>query len=580
MNPDSVISDHSSLTLVVELCDRLARHRHQSLWQREVEETVGNVLKAFGIPGSPRVEVTKALAAPLSAESILRMRLNGRDCPYPAELLSRVFAFVTGEEPGDPWQPDQMPVRLTEQPEQMSLFAQLLTSAIMQSRPAQLLSARALSSCREALIEEAGTNDLPDAETLRQMFTEVLRLGISLDNRKVIASVLQEAMKQKWSVETVSEELIAALLPEVIEIQIAPEYFRELTLHATADDRDVFSMMRDGLFYELGVRFPPIRFVPTPELASDSFRFRINHQTTLPWRGLRKEERLVNDTVERLSLLVRPPDARARAATNPANGNRCAIIAAEDVVKAKDAGLTTWTPLGFMVLALSGELRAHAGCFLDIRAAQTQIDQLKLYFPQLVAAALARYSPEQIARTQRLLLAEELPVRNLRHILQALVDFDFIEVDDSQYILFAPWLPTRVDPSPEWSRDPVALAAQARATMKNYITHKYTRGSWSLPVYLLDPKIEQWIVEHQPFAFDAEMADEVWDECELIRSAIREEVREIFLNTRPALLTTVSVRQSLREIIAPVIPAIPALCYQELAPDLNIQPIARISLDQ
>jgi type III secretion protein V len=579
MNPDSVISDHSSLTLVVELCDRLARHRHQSLWQREVEETVGNVLKAFGIPGSPRVEVTKALAAPLSAESILRMRLNGRDCPYPVELPARVFAFVTGEEPGDPLQPEQMLARLTEQPEQMSLFVQLLTSAIMQSRPAQLLSARALSACREALIEEAGTNDLPDAETLRQMFTEVLRLGISLDNRKVIASVLQEAMKQKWSVEAVSEELIAALRPDVIEIQIAPEYFRELTLHATADDRDVFSLMRDGLFYELGVRFPAIRFVPTAELAPDSFRIRINHLTTLPWRGLRKDERLVNDTVERLNLLVRPPDA-PRAATNPANKNQCAIIAAEDEVKVKEAGLTTWTPPGYMVLALSRELRAHARCFMDVRAARTQIDQLKIYFPQLVAAALARYAPEQIARTLRLLLAEELPVRNLRHILQALVDFDFIVVDDSQYILFAPWLPTRTEPAPEYSRDPVALAAQARATMKNYITHKYTRGSWSLPVYLLDPKIEQWIVEHQPFAFDAEMADEVWDECELIRSAIREEVREIFLNTRPALLTTVSVRQSLREIIAPVIPAIPALCYQELAPDLNIQPIARISLDQ
>jgi type III secretion protein V len=47
----------------------------------------------------------------------------------------------------------------------------------------------------------------------------------------------------------------------------------------------------------------------------------------------------------------------------------------------------------------------------------------------------------------------------------------------------------------------------------------------------------------------------------------------------PTVLTKASVRPILRKLIAPVYPRVAVLCYQELALDLNIQPIARIGFD-
>jgi type III secretory pathway component EscV len=44
----------------------------------------------------------------------------------------------------------------------------------------------------------------------------------------------------------------------------------------------------------------------------------------------------------------------------------------------------------------------------------------------------------------------------------------------------------------------------------------------------------------------------------------------------PAILTTAHVRPALRELIASEFPGIAVVSYRELAPGLNIQPIARI----
>ena len=48
---------------------------------------------------------------------------------------------------------------------------------------------------------------------------------------------------------------------------------------------------------------------------------------------------------------------------------------------------------------------------------------------------------------------------------------------------------------------------------------------------------------------------------------------------RPQILTIMEVRSSIRRLIAPLIPWLEVISYQELTPTINIQPIGRISFN-
>src|SRR5262249_25707535 len=148
----------------------------------------------------------------------------------------------------------------------------------------------------------------------------------------------------------------------------------------TADsdsERDKFAMMRDGLFYELGLRYPKFRFVPVEGLKPNSFTFKISHLTTLPRIGLQPNECLVNDTPDRLRLL----NIQGKAAINPANGNECGIIDTTFQHIALSADLTTWNQMAYLVLCFSTDLRENGDCFLHRQAVQNSFEQLERAFP-------------------------------------------------------------------------------------------------------------------------------------------------------------------------------------------------------
>jgi len=160
----------------------------------------------------------------------------------------------------------------------------------------------------------------------------------------------------------------------------------------------------------------------------------------------------------------------------------------------------------------------------------------------------------------------------LRLILEELLDFDFIVVDAINLIILDDSLPTDKSPESAWMRDARTLGAFVRTRMKSYLCNKYTHAANTLVVWLLDPEIEKLLADNGLKELDLE-------KCEKMMRALGNEVGKLPPSaTQPALLTTVSLRQAVRELIANDFSHVPVLCYQELSAYLNIQPIARISL--
>jgi type III secretion protein V len=315
---------------------------------------------------------------------------------------------------------------------------------------------------------------------------------------------------------------------------------------------ELIPMMRDGLFYELGVRYPGLRVRGNDgDLPPGSYIIMVN-EIPLVMGTVDKNKCLVNDTPDRLRLLGIDADP----AQNPANGNACGWINMDQRKLAEDAGLTTWDAPGYIVLHLSAVLRKNAAEFVGIQETQNMLEQLEQAFPALVKEVVPKaVSPFQLTDILRRLVEEEISIRDLRNILQALAEWGPVE------------------------NDTVMLTEYVRAALKRYISHKYTRGQSTLIVYLLDPQIEETVrssVQHTSSGSYLALEPEITQE---ILAAVRNEVGNLPPSAQqPVVLTTMEIRRYFRKLVELEFPHLAVLSYQELSPEMNIQPIARISL--
>jgi type III secretion protein V len=202
-------------------------------------------------------------------------------------------------------------------------------------------------------------------------------------------------------------------------------------------------------------------------------------------------------------------------------------------------------------------LRRHAREFLGVQEVQSGLEQLEKAFPALVKECIPKVvSVLKLTDIMQRCVEEEISVRDLRGILQALAEWGQVEADS------------------------VMLTEHVRSSMKRYISHKYTRGSNTLVVYLLDPQIEEAIrsaIKHTSagshLALEPDLAAE-------IISAVRHECGHLPPTAqRPLILTAMDIRRYVRKLLEyEFMPPFSVVSYQELSPELNIQPVARITL--
>jgi type III secretion protein V len=377
-----------------------------------------------------------------------------------------------------------------------------------------------------------------------QPANEVQAVGEETKQKQIEAAKKQEGQAQQMLpvVTPIALEVAANLIPLVEDTGGGNKFLGEMV-----------PMMRDGLFYELGVKFPGIRVRGNETDLPDGTYIIMINEIPLVSGNVSLEKVLVNDTVDRLTLL----NIKGEEAVNPANGSECAWIPAQFAEIAEQAGLTTWDAAGYMVLHLSSVLRKNAAEFVGIQEVQNMLEQLEQAFPALVKEVVPKaVSPFQLTDILRRLVEEEISIRDLRSILQALAEWGQVE------------------------NDTVMLTEYVRNALKRYISHKYTRGGNTLVVYLLDPQIEETVrssIQHTQSGSYLALEPEITQE---ILTAVRNEVGNLPPTAQnPVILTTMEIRRYYRKLVELEFPHLAVLSYQELSPDMNIQPIARISLE-
>src|SRR4051794_41085387 len=207
--------------------------------------------------------------------------------------------------------------------------------------------------------------------------------------------------------------------------------------------------------------------------------------------------------------------------------------------------------LGEEVLALA---RRYGHELFGLEETQALLDALERTHPALVREVVPKLiSPVLLTDVLRRLVEEGISLRNLRDILGALAE----------------WAPQE--------RDPVALTEHVRVALRRAITYKHAGDAGVLAAYLLDPMIEDTIRDAvQKNATGSYLALEPQISRDIIAAVGRALGPEG--SNGAVLLTSVEIRRYVRRLVELDHPGLAVLSFQELAPEAQIRPIARISV--
>jgi len=405
----------------------------------------------------------------------------------------------------------------------------------------------------------------------REIVDELLSLGITLRNKSLIAEISEKHLgnpEVAWN--DFREELIERLASPGIALFFNKDYFSDII--AGSGKENLFELMRDGLFYELGIRYPPFIISFDDELPYQAFYFSINAYTSLPLVGLKGgAEILVNESVEKLKLM----GIEGKAAVNPANGNPICIVYIKEQHNPVLSGMITWNSFGYFILCLSGFLRVNGYRIVNRQLLVQYQQKLASIFPKSTEMLESSQLLPVSVKVLRLLAKEQISIRNLRVILEGILESDYIVADGNTHVILDERVPVKNGENGQWKQRAENVVEFVRTRLRRYISHKYTKGQQSLQVYLLDPAIEK--------LFDGDGPNPVWpDPVDIFRiqQAIENELGNLPVSAPvPIILTTISVRAHFKRVIENRFPGIVVLSYQELVADMNLQPIARISLD-
>ncbi|MDQ3263115.1 MAG: type III secretion system export apparatus subunit SctV [Myxococcota bacterium] len=349
-----------------------------------------------------------------------------------------------------------------------------------------------------------------------------------------------------------SELFVPIVTPIVLEVSDALVPYVDSRQDGGRFLYELIPFMRDGLFVELGARFPGVRARGNPSLPPGAYQIQINEVPVVTGQATLGHI-LVNDTVERLKLM----NVSGFEAINPATRQPAAWVPEQHKEMLEAAGLTTWDVPGYIILHVAAVLRRHAREFVGVQEVQNMLDQLEKAFPAIVKEVIPKVvNLLKLTDILGRLVEEEISIRDLRGILQALAEYGQVEQDN------------------------VMLTEHVRSSLKRYVSNKYARGTNTLVVYLLDPQIEEAVrgaIKRTSAGTHLALEPDIAQE---IVQAVKNECGHLPPTAqRPVILTAMDIRRYVRKLLEYEFnPPFSVVSYQELSPDLNIQPVSRISI--
>ncbi|MDP2559824.1 flagellar biosynthesis protein FlhA [Psychrobium sp. 1_MG-2023] len=239
--------------------------------------------------------------------------------------------------------------------------------------------------------------------------------------------------------------------------------------------------------------------------------------------------------------------------TDPAFGLEAVWIMPEQREHAQTLGYTVVDPATVVATHISQLLTNNASQLLGHEEVQNLLDILQRQYPKLVEGLVPDILPlGVVVKVMQNLLHEGVPIRDLRTIIQTLVEYG------------------------AKSQEPDVLTAAARIALKRLIVQEINGVESELAVITLAPDLEQML--HQSMqATGGDAAGMEPGLAERLQTSLATATEQLELEGMPAILLTSGVlRSTLSRFVKNTIPGLKVLSYQEIPDDKQIKVVSSV----
>lgn len=239
--------------------------------------------------------------------------------------------------------------------------------------------------------------------------------------------------------------------------------------------------------------------------------------------------------------------------TDPAFGLEAVWISPEQREHAQTLGYTVVDPATVVATHISQLLTNNASQLLGHEEVQNLLDILTRQYPKLVEGLVPDLLPlGVVVKVMQNLLHEGVPIRDLRTIVQTLVEYA------------------------AKSQDSDVLTAAVRISLKRLIIQEINGIEDELAVITLAPDLEQML--HQSMqATGGDAAGMEPGLAERLQSSLATATEQLELEGMPAILLTSGVlRATLSRFVKNTIPGLKVLSYQEIPDDKQIKIVSSV----
>jgi len=335
----------------------------------------------------------------------------------------------------------------------------------------------------------------------------------------------------------------SAFNPLVLEISeaLSPEQ-RTQIVNAVRD-------ARNRLVTKLGAPIPPLSIRVNPASPAERLQLLIN-QVPMLQHTLREGQICIRESASNLENIGVEIDVEPDRAT----GFQRVWASVEDAERLQECGIGFWDDAAVLSQQTEDVLRRNIHSFVGIQECAEILTEVEKAQPELVKEFNRVVPLSRFAEVLQRLLGEGVSVRNIKIILQSLIDWGQRE------------------------RDVVTLTEHVRVALRQQISYQFSQQG-VLNVLLLDDELEDLVRSSirqssmgSFLALDPETTQNVVDR-----------IREVVADPAPTagfpvILTPVDLRRYVRKMVETDLFRLPVLSFNEIIPELSVQPLTRISL--
>lgn len=221
----------------------------------------------------------------------------------------------------------------------------------------------------------------------------------------------------------------------------------------------------------------------------------------------------------------------------------------------KKHGIAFQTPEVAFAHIIVAQLPKHASEFLGIQEVSALLTSMGHQYESLVSEAQKTLPVQKIAGIMRRLIEEEIPIRNLRILLETIVEWAGREKDADQ------------------------LTEYVRCALARQISHKYSDTDKFVPAYVIETDIEELIrnsVRQTPAG--VQLAIEAQESRKLLEKLKGTAGDKSDHRSSPVFLANMEVRRFLKRFLLNHDIDYPVLSHKEIAPGYKVHPLAMLSM--